>query len=127
MKKLIRSMRPELNFGDYVFTSQLSINQIPRNIIVGQFSEKEGFTIIIEKEKADDLGLHYDFIASWITLTIHSSLESVGLTAIFASELAKHGIGCNVVAAYFHDHIFVDKKDGEKALKVLRNLSENYS
>ena len=127
LKKLIKSMRPELNSGEYVFTTEVSLDYIPRENIIGQFAEKEGITVIIEKEKADVLGLQYDFIASWITLTIHSSLKAVGLTAIFASELAKNSIGCNVVAAYYHDHIFVDKKDSEKAMEVLKNLSQNYS
>jgi len=119
-------MKPELNAGEYIFMTQLSISHIPRDHIIGQFSEKEGTTIIIEKQKADALGLQYTFVGAWITLNVHSSLDSVGLTAIFASELAKNQIGCNVVAGYYHDHIFVNKKDGQKAIKVLNKLAENY-
>jgi hypothetical protein len=43
-------------------------------------------------------------------LTVHSSLEAVGLTAAVARKLALHGISANVVAAYYHDHIFVQTK-----------------
>ena len=126
LKKLIRSMRPELNSGDYVFTTQLSTSHIPVDGIIGQFLEKEGTTLIIEKQKADALGLQYTFVSAWITLNIHSSLDAIGLTAIFSSELAKNYIGCNVVGGYYHDHIFVGKKDGEKAVKILEELAENY-
>ena len=72
------------------------------------------------------MNLSYQFIASWITLKIHSSLEAVGLTAAFSNELAKYNISCNVVAGYYHDHIFVDHKEGEETIKILTAFSNNY-
>jgi uncharacterized protein len=47
----------------------------------------------------------------------------VGLTAAFATALANAGISCNVVAAYYHDHLFVPVQDAEKAMAVLRSLA----
>ncbi|MEM6700501.1 MAG: ACT domain-containing protein, partial [Bacteroidota bacterium] len=73
---------------------------------------------------ADELELSYDFICSWITLEVHSALEAVGLTAAFATAFAQHNISCNVVAGYYHDHIFVGKKDAEKAVEVLKSLAD---
>jgi len=89
------------------------------------YKEDEGWTVILNKLAADNLKLHYTYIASWITLTVHSSLEAVGLTAAFSKALAEASISCNVVAAYYHDHIFVDQKDAEKAMTVLIELSKN--
>jgi hypothetical protein len=37
--------------------------------------------------------------------------------------LTRAGISCNVVAAYYHDHIFVPCKDAERALEVLQSLT----
>lgn len=62
-----------------------------------------------------------------ITLTVHSSLDAVGLTAAFATELTRHGISANVVAGYYHDHIFVAEKDAERAVAALEALSSRYS
>ena len=126
LNKLIQSMRPRLNTGDYVFVLKPTSIQIPSADIVMLFQEKEGTTLILERQNADDLGLSCDFISAWITLDAHSSLEAVGLTAAVSNELAKNNMSCNVIAAYFHDHIFVAKNDAEKAMKVLTELSKNF-
>ena len=123
LSKLIANMEPILNDGEYVFASVSNIELIPRTITICEIKEREGVTVVVSKKNAEQLGLVFEFVAAWITLNIHSSLEAVGLTAAFASELEKHNISCNVVAGYYHDHIFVDIKDKDKALKVLWSMT----
>lgn len=124
--RLLQGMTPRLNSGTYVFVTVKDASELSRTDTICEFKEQEGTTLVLERSKADALKFEYEFVASWITLEVHSSLEAVGLTALFSSALAKHNISCNVIAGYYHDHIFVDSKDAEKAMKVLTNLSKSY-
>ncbi len=124
LKILVQSMRPQLQKGQYVFVTLENVDHISRKDTLAEFKEKEGITLVLEKSKADEYGLEYDFVAAWISLQVHSALEAVGLTAAFSNALTQHNISCNVIAAYHHDHIFVDIKDAAKAIEVLEDLSK---
>ena len=124
LKKLLKSMQPELNAGEYVFCMLDSSTQLADMTLLGFFREQEGTTVILPRADADKAGLSYAGTFAWITLTVHSSLEAVGLTAAFSRALTEAGISCNVVAAFYHDHLFVPVADAERALAALRTLSE---
>lgn len=124
LQTLLKSMKPALQTGEYVFITIDDITTIDTRRAVSIFKEQEAYTVIVEKNMADEWEKPYQYVAAWITLTVHSSLEAVGFTAAFSKALADAGISCNVVAAYFHDHIFVDTKDAEKAMEVLQQMAE---
>jgi uncharacterized protein len=84
--------------------------------------EEEGTTVVLAREHADELGLSYDFVAAWLTLRLHSSLDGVGLTALFSRGLADAGISCNVLAGVHHDHLLVPADRADEAIEVLRTL-----
>jgi hypothetical protein len=79
---------------------------------------------LIREEEATTL-VRVDPEGEWarITLKIHSSLSSVGLTAAVAASLAERGIPANVIAASFHDHLFVPWDRRDEALGALHALS----
>jgi hypothetical protein len=120
---LIKNVKPQVHPGQFVFVVVPEIGDIPVSEILALFREEEGFTIIMKRKTADKLDLEYSFIAAWITLNVHSSLEAVGLTARVSKALTNSGISCNALAAYYHDHIFVPYKDRDRAVTALRNLN----
>ncbi len=126
LKILIRSMKPVLNDGQYVFCHIQNMDFDLVHIVLF-FKEKEGFTVVCTSEYAAQKAWVYDSIFAWITLEVHSSLNAVGLTAAFSNELAKNAISCNVVAAYFHDHVFVQHEKGTFAVQILEKLSREVS
>jgi uncharacterized protein len=123
LKNILKKIKPVRHSGEYVFCSVSDARLPDFTQVISLFKEGEGTTIILSKITADELKLSYSFEAVWITLSVHSSLEAVGLTAAFSRALAEAGISCNVVAAYFHDHIFVNRKDAQRAMTVLESLT----
>lgn len=124
LQMLLRGMMPQLHGGIYVFctfTDSLPAELDP----IMTFRETEGITAIVEQQHADQQAIPYSYPCSWITLTIHSDLNAVGFTAAISRALADHGISCNIVAAYYHDHLFVATADGQRALDILRRLADN--
>jgi uncharacterized protein len=125
LSQLLKSLNPVLQPGEYVFCLVADLSQLQGEEAILVFKEAEGITVILEKQVADRLQLRYSLMTAWITLTVHSSLAAIGLTAAFTQALAAEGISCNVVAAFYHDHIFVPVKDSKKAIETLINLSKN--
>ncbi|WP_028116845.1 ACT domain-containing protein [Ferrimonas senticii] len=126
LSELLRSMTPELNPEPVVFcvaTGEASqyVAMAPRAMCW----EAEGLTVVLPKAVAQIQGLAFDGEFVQITLQVHSSLQAVGLTAAFATALAAEGISANVIAGYHHDHIFVAKDDGQRAMAVLTALSQS--
>ncbi len=124
IKKLLKNMTPTLCKQEYVFvTTNKKIDEIILLNPLCTFMEEEGLTIILEKNMAISNGLKFDGIFNKITLKVHSSLDAVGLTAAVATKLKDYNISTNVVAAYYHDHIFVQSNLSEKALNCLNELT----
>jgi hypothetical protein len=124
LEQLLRSMQPALNPGRYVFASVPAGKPVQLSQVVASIREPEGLSVVVESEVAVQLGLSLLFECAWITLTVHSDLSAVGLTAAFADALGRAGISCNVVAGAFHDHVFVPEHQADAAMAALRGLQQ---
>ncbi len=125
LSELLKNMKPELNAGEYVYCLADSKEQVVALDPLCYFLEKEGVTMILPKEKADAMSIPYATTCAWITLTVHSSLEAVGLTAAVSKALTEANISCNIVAAFYHDHIFVPIADAPRAMDALFALTNS--
>ncbi|KVC56454.1 ACT domain-containing protein [Burkholderia stagnalis] len=122
---LLRTMQPELHPGAYAFVSLPHDAHVSLSETIATFHEAEGLTVVVSEETAARHGWPVLFRAAWITLTVHSDLQAVGLTAAFARALGAAGISCNVMAAAYHDHIFVPFDEGARARDALVALQRD--
>ncbi len=118
---LLRSMEPTRRAGEYVFVAAASLP--PGIVVEASVREDEGPSFVIARGDADRLAIGYDFVAAWITLTVESSLDAVGLSAAVSTELTRAGISCNIIAGVRHDHLLVPLDAADSALVALRRLS----
>jgi hypothetical protein len=122
LRTLLASMAPTLDDTEYVFLP------VPRGFDVQstplmRFQEAEGDTLVMSKEAAAREGLPSERLFRRLVLSVHSDLTAVGFTSAIAARLTRHGISANVIAAYYHDHVFVAAKDADRALAALEALS----
>jgi len=109
---LLRGMQPKLHPDRHDFAVCDSAPSDAFAVI----REEEGLTVIAPREAGE-----------WarISLSVHSSLSAVGLSAAMAKALADRDISCNIVAGYHHDHLFVPWLRRHDAMAALTTLSES--
>lgn len=86
--------------------------------------EDEGVTAVVTIAEAERRGWPVGFRATWLTVSVHSALDSVGLTAALSRALAAQGIPCNVLAGYHHDHLLVPVERADDAVRALESLAD---
>lgn len=124
LDELLRSMSPELQPEEFVFCTVKDTDYNYSGLSpVATFIEPEGLTLILTKTMAESVGLGFEGSFKQIILTVHSSLEAVGLTAAVSAKLTEYGISANVVAAYYHDHIFVPCEKATQAVAALQEFN----
>ncbi|MCA0375296.1 MAG: ACT domain-containing protein [Gemmatimonadetes bacterium] len=119
---LLHTLDPVLNRGVFAFVRGTNDAVTDASRVVAFIRESEGLSLVVEESYAIDHGLDVVFRCAWITLTVHSDLAAVGLTAAVSAALGRAGISCNVVAGVSHDHLFVPVEDSVPAMQALAAL-----
>lgn len=120
LERLLHGMEPELHSAPYGFALWPG-GALPFAPFA-TVAEVEGLTVVALQEELAGAGLASE---PWgrISLTIHSDLAAVGLTATLSAALAHEGISCNVIAGLHHDHLFVPWDRRGDALRALEALA----
>lgn len=118
LSRLLAGLAPALAPQPRAILTRAHDAPVPADALL-LFREDEGTTVIVPAaHERDDAPLW-----AQITLRIHSSLEAVGMMAAISAALAAAEIPCNVVSAYFHDHLFVPWARRDDAMRVLSALA----
>ncbi|MFT5139701.1 MAG: hypothetical protein ACI9H8_000014 [Lysobacterales bacterium] len=123
--QLLSEMAPVMGPQEYIFATFPGANYADLASLspVASFLEDEGLSLVIERSVAENAQIPFNSVFKKISLQVHSSLDAVGLTAAISSVLAKQGISANIIAAFYHDHVFVPSARAQEALDILKGLS----
>ena len=122
---ILQNLQPVLLEEFYVFCSlpTEAYGALTHLLPLASVQEPEGLTLVLQAEDARREGLHFHGEFRCIRLEVHSSLESVGLTAVISTALAQEGISANLLAGAHHDHVLVPASRASDAMGVLQELS----
>jgi uncharacterized protein len=143
LSTLLKSLTVVQHPSTYVFATILTSSQLPVPLsdVLLVFQEpctsslsssisntaSEMTTLILTQDLAIKYSIDYTFPSTMLTCNVHSSLDAVGFMAEMGRVLTAEGIGCNVIAGYFHDHLFVPIERAADAVSVLEGLREKAS
>lgn len=124
LDEMLRNLTVSRRAGEFVHVLLPTLRDATELRPAAVVVEDEGVTAVLDRSVADDAGLPYDYVAAWLTLEVHSSLEAIGLTAAFSTALGAAGISCNVLAGLHHDHLLVPVAQVEAAIRALDGLRQ---
>lgn len=110
--------------GVFTFVTVADDAAVAEHVVVhASVREAEGLSLVVEVGDAERAGWPVGYRAAWLSFSVQSDLELVGLTAAVATALAGAGISANVIAGHHHDHVLVAEDDADEALAVLAQLA----
>jgi len=105
---------PKLRDGKFEFKS-IAVGTVPSDAHA-MIIEEEGMTIVIPTTRDGE------DVFAWISLVQETSLTATGITKAFSAALSDAGIPCNVIAAYYHDHMLVPYTMRNKAMQLISEI-----
>lgn len=124
LQEVLNSLQVSCDEVEYGFATATDDTTISSKEVLCIFHEAEGLTIVASKDYLSAKDFTFEGTYAKLTIEVHTSLELVGLTAVLAKALADNGISANVIAAYYHDHVFVQYDVRQKATDILLGLKQ---
>jgi uncharacterized protein len=124
LNALLRQLKPHLHPQDFRFVfipngKSMDPSLKPMALV----AEEDGLTVVTPSRNVAGKIFEMSGPMARITLTVHSSLEAIGLTAAVATALTARNISANVIAGFKHDHVFVRWDQRDMAMDTLNKLS----
>lgn len=119
---ILARLEVDVRAGTFAVITRRAPDAACEAVAQARIAEVEGVTYVVPEDFARAQGDPPGFIAAWLSLRVHSALNAVGVTAAVSGVLAEHGIACNVLAGFHHDHLLVPAARRDDAIAAIRSL-----
>ncbi len=120
--RIVEAMQIEQRPGEFVYATASSWPTDPSDIHA-VIVEDEGIGVVTTVAEAKRRGWAFEFPAAWLTVSVHTALDGVGLTTALSRVLSDIGVPCNVLAGPRHDHLLVPTERAGEAIAALEAMS----
>jgi hypothetical protein len=117
LRAQLAHLAPRLEGEPRVFRPFPGGDPLPGNAVM-VFRDAEGLSMILEV----DVAAPGETVWAQITFGLQASRDPSRVLAIITSQLAGHGIPCNIVSSFYHDHLFVEWDLADATMDVLMSL-----
>jgi hypothetical protein len=117
--RILEGLEVRQRDGVFVFATIPAGQPLPDVPLSAMVSEASGTTLLLTLEAAEEAGLPFEYPAAWLSLTMHISLSSIGVSASIATAMAMKGVPCNVLSGFHHDHLLVPYEMVDEAMAVI--------
>ena len=125
LQTLLQNMVPILHDAEYGYGILPREASVPSSLHwFALIREDEGISVVATIKELETHAIEHTQGWARISLEIHSDLAAVGLTAAIANALTSAKISANVVAGFYHDHVFVQWARRHDAIVALRAISQ---
>lgn len=122
LEKMLATLDVERRPGVFTFVAVADPDRALAEVAHATVREGDTTTLVLTVDDARRAGLDVVTEMAWLSLTVQSSLDAVGLTAAVSQVLGDAGVACNVLAGYHHDHLLVPAEQAASAITALRSL-----
>jgi uncharacterized protein len=122
LQEILRELQVSCDDVEYGFTTIPKSSGISATDVLGFIQEDEGLLVLATKEYLQGRGIIFEGPFAKLTIQAQVPIGFIELTAVLAQKLTDKGLPANIIAAYYHNLVFVQYDLREQAMAALQEL-----
>lgn len=124
LQEILHNLEITCDNVEYGFTTIPKTSDISAHDVLGFIQEDEGLLVLATKDYLQGRGIIFEGPFAKLAIQAQVPIGFIELTAVLARKLADKGLPANIIAAYYHNVIFVQYDLRDQSLAALEELKQ---